>query len=130
MRAGIVPAEVHAAVAALAKRPGMFRKPGMFERRHARLVAPQGLAEGDDLEGDSLRVEKRELVLALELEPIPFIRHAAQAPGTQPIARGVGQAFGGSVLHRRFAYHQLRHLDFCCTLNVHKKIFSVSRNLP
>jgi hypothetical protein len=80
--ASVVPTQMQAALFTLTKGPGMPWKPGVLERGRSRLSAAESLSKGDDLETNPCRVDESELIFALELEPILFIRNAVKTPGT------------------------------------------------
>src|SRR6266576_6613802 len=69
-------------------RPGVARKPGMLKSRQARLAASQRFGKSDDFKVNALRIGKREFVLALIAESIPFVGDAAETPSAEPITLG------------------------------------------
>src|SRR5882724_6498232 len=72
-------------------RPRMTRKPGVLKCRHALLPATECLGKCDDFETNALWIGKREFVLAVIFEAIPFVGDTAEAPGTEPITFGSPQ---------------------------------------
>ncbi len=112
VRAGIVPAQVLSAAAALAEGPRMPRKPGVFEGCFTALPAAEGPGEGDDPKADAHRVGEGEFVLTLIPEPVPFMGHPAQAPSAKPIAGRVGKTCGCNALWFHFDGGWRWQLDF------------------
>ena len=99
MLPNIVPAEMLSTACAMAIRPRMAGEPRERQRRHAGFPAAQGLHKRNDFKLNSFRIRKSKFILTSELEPVPFIRHAIEAPATKPIARritdqGFGAVFG------------------------------------
>src|SRR6266404_2619965 len=89
-------------------RPGMAREPGVLKRRQSGLTASERLGKRDDFKTNASRIGKREFVLAVIVEPIPFVGDAAKAPGTEPIALGSAQLRGGTNLQLRLGNERQR----------------------
>ena len=91
IRAGVEPTKVLVALAALAIRPGIARKPSVVQGRHAGLLTPERMGKEDDLKTDMLRVGEGEFVFALVAKAILFVCHAVVAPGAEPVTSRVAR---------------------------------------
>ena len=79
----------------------MARKPGVFERGHARLPAAQRLREGDDLKMNPLGVGKTEFILAVVEKAVSLVGDLVQAPGTEPVALSMSSGGASAAIDRR-----------------------------
>jgi hypothetical protein len=88
--AGVEPSQVLAAFIALAKGPGMRRKPGVLQRWSSGLVTARRVNKGHNLELKPGGIGKNELILSSILEPVLFVGNSVEAPRTKPIPGGIG----------------------------------------
>jgi len=77
--AGVVPAQMLAAVAAVTERPGIPWKPRVFESGLSRRPAAQGLHERNNLKPKPRGVSEREFVFTTVLESILLVRDPIKA---------------------------------------------------
>jgi len=91
-----------AAPLALAIRPGMAWKPGVFNGGHAALLASQRPIKGEDLEQHSFGIGKLELILTLVGKTIPIVGNAIQAQRTEPVTTAIPGGSPSAVLQGRF----------------------------
>ena len=88
----------------------MTRKPGVLDRGHAGFVATERLREGDDLEWDAVRIQKREFVLHVVEKPVQLRSIYVQAPGAEPVTFGIRNCRPGAAFDLRFGngwHHQI-----------------------
>src|SRR5215469_16700640 len=94
MLATVTPAEMLAALAAVTKRPGTAREPGVFQGWFSRLPTTQGLGKCDNFKPQPGWVGESEFVFAVVLESVLLVRHAVKTPRAQPISRMVLKGSG------------------------------------
>jgi hypothetical protein len=103
VNSAIAPAQVLSAPSANAERPGVSRKPGVFERRFACVAATDSLRKGDDLEANPLGICESKLISPFVREAIPFSRDMVETPCAKPIACSIAGRERGPVCKLDFS---------------------------
>ena len=114
MFSGVKPAEVLAALVALAEGPRVAWEPGILKGRQSGLRATDCPRKGDNPERDPIRVGKRKMVFPLIFETVVIDGDAVQAPRTKPVTVGVRDGDGGPRVERWLANRRHYQLCFAC----------------
>ena len=116
---GVVPPEVLTALGALAERPRMAGEPGVCQRRNPALAATTRFRKRDNVETKTFRVGEQDLVLAVDAKAVSLMRHAAQAPGTQPVSLGRSRRGQSSAVQLRLRRYRRNRLLLPWAFPVH-----------